>query len=139
MTLAEVRKAIGDPRAYLRGNAPEVPLRECAYLESTVPPKGLGFMFAKGRVVRIDVFEIGVRTASSAGVGDTEEKIKQLYPGRITVEPHHYNVEKGHYLNYAPTNPAERGYGMVFETDGERVTAFRVGTTAAIALVEGCS
>ena len=79
-----------------------------------------------------------MRTVSGAGVGDTEEKIKKLYPAQITIEPHHYDPEKGHYLNYWPKD-GKHEYGMVFETDGEKVTSFRVGTNAAIALVEGCS
>jgi hypothetical protein len=138
MSLAEVRLALNDPRANLSGNAPAVPLTECAYLESNSGPEQLGFMFAQGRVVRIDVFKMGIRTASSVGVGDTEDKIKQLYRGRITIEPHHY-IEKGHYLIYSPKEPADSGLGMVFETDGEKVDSFRTGTLSAIALVEGCS
>ena len=96
-------------------------------------------MFVKGRVVRVDVTKVGIRTASGAGVGDTENKIKQSYPGRITIEAHHYLPEKGHYLDYSPKDTVERKYGIVFETDGEKVTSFRAGTQAAIALVEGCS
>jgi len=96
-------------------------------------------MFAKGRVVRIDVLGVGIRTASGAGVGDSEEKIKKLYPGLITVELHHYLPENGHYLNYSPADDLDHGYGMVFETEQNKVTSFRTGTLAAIALVEGCS
>jgi hypothetical protein len=139
MPLIEVRRVLRDPQAFLSGNDPEVPLDECAYLESKQLPKGLGLMFRKGIVVRIDIFEKGIRTASGAEVGDREDKIKRLYPGRITVEPHHYDPENGHYLNYTPIDPAERDYGIVFETENGVVTTFRVGTQAAIALVEGCS
>jgi hypothetical protein len=138
MSLVEVRRILADPLARLEANTPEVPLNTCAYLNSKAIPKGLGFMFAKGRVVRIDVFKAGIRTASGAGVGDTEDRIRSLYSGRITVAPHHYDPQ-GHYLNYSPGDTAEREFGMVFETDGERVTSFRTGTLAAIALVEGCS
>jgi hypothetical protein len=113
-------------------------LNKCAYLESKRVPQGLGFMFAGGRVVRIDVSRAGIRTATGVGVGDTEERIKQLYPGRITVEPHPYEPQ-GHYLNYSPAGDDERQYGIVFETDGARETSFRTGILAAIALVEGCS
>ena len=138
MTLSEARRVLEDRAAHLEGNAPEVALDACAYLQSKSIPEHIGFMFAKGRVVRIDVYGAGIRAASGAGAGDTEEKIKQLYPGQITIEPHHYNSEKGHYLNYFPKD-AKREYGIVFETDGERVTSFRAGMSAAIALVEGCS
>ena len=95
-------------------------------------------MFARGRIVRVDVWKPGIRTLSGAGVGDTEEKIKQLYPAQIEIEPHPYLPENGHYLNYWPKN-GSRQFGIVFETEGERVTSFRVGTHAAIALIEGCS
>lgn len=136
--LATVRRILKDPAAHLEGNEPLAPLNECAYLESKSIPEHLGIMIARGRVVRIDVFAPGISTRNGASVGDTEERIKQLYPGQITVEPHHYLAESGHYLNYFPGKP-KRAYGMVFETDGNIVTSFRVGTREAIALVEGCS
>jgi hypothetical protein len=138
MTLAEVRGALGDRSAYLRGNEPEVPLTECAYVVSDLLPAGLGFMFEQGRVVRIDVYEPGIKTASGAEVGTTEAEILRKYPGRITVEGHQY-VSGGHYLTYRPFDTVDKQYEVVFETDGVRVTSFRTGTLAAVALVEGCS
>ena len=138
MSLAEVRRVLGDPRARLEGITPEE-LDSCAYLKSGVVPKHLGFMFAKGRVVRIDVSGAGIRTASGAGVGDTEDRIKQQYPNRIRVEPHHYLPETGHYLIYSPQDASDSPFGMVFETEAGKVASFRVGTQDAIALVEGCS
>jgi hypothetical protein len=140
MSLGEVRRSLSDPRARLvDGPDPAEPLSECAYLESAAVPEGIAFMFAKGRVVRIDVFKTGFLTASGAGVGDSEEKIKRLYPGRITVEPHPYSSETGHYLNYLPAQDFDRGYGMVFETEANKVRSFRTGTLTAVALIEGCS
>ena len=65
-------------------------------------------------------------------------KIKGLYQGRVRVEPHHYLPETSHYLKYISVDRADRNYGMVFETEHEGVTSFRVGTRSAIALVEGC-
>ena len=139
MSLAQVRRELADPTAYLEGNEPDVPLNACAYLHSKTLQGDPGFMFAKGRVVRIDVSSVGIRTASGAGVGDTEAKIKELYAGRITLEPHKYDPENGHYLNYSPADKIDSKYGMVFETDNGIVTSFRVGAIAAIGLVEGCS
>jgi len=138
MSLADVRRVLGDPRARLEGNTPEVPLEECGYLRSRSLPKELGLMFAHGRVVRIDVYGRGIRSVNGVGVGDTEEKVKGVYRGHITVEPHPYEGPSGHYLRYSP--PAgHKGYGMIFETDGTKVTSLRVGTLAAVALIEGCS
>lgn len=136
MSLGEVRVALGDPRARVDGNDPNLAVSPCAWLKSKAIPKNIEFMFANGRVVRIDVNEPGIRAESGAEVGDSEDKIKRLYPNRIAVEPHKY-LETGHYLNYSPVEDSDR-YGMVFETDKNKVTSFRTGTLAAIALVEGC-
>jgi hypothetical protein len=134
MSLAQVRSALGDRRASLRTY--EDSTDTCAYLESSALPKPLGIMFQRGIVVRADVFEPGIRTAGGAGVGDTEERIKKLYKGHITVETAFYDPG-GHFLDYEPA--AGSDVGIVFETDGSKVTSYRAGTKAAIALVEGCS
>jgi len=131
MPLVEVLRVLGDPTARLEGNVPEVPLENCAYLSSKRLPKGLGLMFAKGRVVRIDIYEGLIKTASGAGIGDTEDRILRLYLGRIRVEGHHYDPD-GHYLNYSTVDSIDKDYGMVFETDGKKVTSFRTGTVEAI-------
>jgi hypothetical protein len=136
MSLNEVRRALGDSKAQLSGNEPDVPLRECAYLDSSKMPAGIALMFAGGRLVRIEVSDGPTKTATGIGIGDSEERIKRVYPGRIKVEPHVY-VDDGHYLSYLPNDRAK--IGIVFETEGQKVASFRVGTLAAIALVEGCS
>jgi len=140
MSLAAVRRALGDPAAFLAGQSINEPAQldaECAYLSSRSVPKNLVFMFSRGLVIRIDVRGSGIRTASGAEVGDTEDSITRLYPGRITVAPHKY-IEGGHYLNYRAVDRVDHEYGMVFETESGRVTRFRTGTLAGVALVEGC-
>jgi hypothetical protein len=141
MSIDEVRGVIQDAKAFLAYGSmdPEPDDSECAYLQSIRIPKQLGLMFQNGKLVRIDVDERGIRTASGAQVGDSESRIKKLYPNRIKVEPHHYIPESGHYLNYLPFDRTDKDYGIVFETNNGMVTSFRVGTLAAIALVEGCS
>lgn len=132
MTLPEVRRIFHDNDARLAG--PDE-ADECAYFESAKTPKGLGIMFSRGRVVRIDVYKPGIRTATGIGVGDTEDEVKRKYPEHLKVEPHPYNPETGHYLIYN----ANGDLGMIFETDENKVTSFRTGTISAIALIEGCS
>jgi hypothetical protein len=139
MTISDVRRALDDPQAHLAWVGREPDTSECAYLQSSSIPKPLGLMFQKGRLVRIEVREPGVRTASGAGVGDTEDKIKRLYSGRLKIEPHKYLPEKGHYLRYIPVDHADTPYELLFETDGSRVITYRTGTGEAVALVEGCS
>jgi len=140
MSLPEVRKAIADPSAKLVWLEPEDPsgVNGCSYLESKALPAKVGIMFNKQRVVRVDIDEGSkFRTASGVGIGDTEERIKAAYRGQIRVEPHHYT--DGHYLIYTPTDKADRGFGMLFETEAGRVSTFRIGLMDAVVLVEGCA
>jgi hypothetical protein len=139
MAIGEVRRALNDPAASLYVSDPANPLGEngCTYLESRAVPPDVGVLLERKRVVRIDVYA-KFRTASGAGVGDSEDRIRGLYPGRITVETHRYDPN-GHYLIFTAADRADQPYGLVFETDGKVVTQYRSGLRHAIAWAEGCS
>lgn len=78
MSVASIRRILGERRARLSGNEPYVPLNNCAYLSSKALPKGLGLMFANYPLVRIDVSEGPTRNKSGIGIGDAEEKVKHV-------------------------------------------------------------
>ena len=137
MSLEQVRRVLRKPKAGFQPHAP-VDANVCAYLELEAAPTGVSIMFAGGRVVRIDIHKPGIRTASGAEVGDSEKRINNLYKERLSKERHHY-LEGGYYLRYSPSGGADKGYGIVFETDGMKVTSYRIGKDNAIGLVEGCS
>jgi hypothetical protein len=140
MSIAEVRRILNDETAsliYWEDPAPDN--FECAYLESAKKPKDLGLMFQNGYLVRIDVHKREIQAASGARVGDSEERIKELYPGQIKVEPHDHISKSGRYLIYKPADSKDQNYGMIFETYNGSVTSFRTGTEAAITLSEGCN
>lgn len=111
---------------------------ECRY----VNPRGMkniGMMVSRDRIVRIDMYGgSSIRTFKGAGIGDSEARIKSLYPGKIEVSQHHYNP-KGHYLTLVPKDAADRAYRIVFETDGRKVTNYRAGKLPDVEFVEGCS
>lgn len=109
---------------------------DCRHAHPEKGPKGVAFMFVGGRIARVEVDEPGVRTAAGAQVGDTEARIKSLYPG-IKSEPHHY--EDGHYLIYTPKDAKQKKYRLIFETNGKTVTRYRAGALPAIEWIEGCS
>jgi hypothetical protein len=136
MKVDEVRRILNDPKAKIE--TPSDDPEECGYLVTKTIPKDMGLMIVDGRLVRIEIRESGIRTASGAGVGDTEARVKELYKGRILTEPHHYTGPEGHYLRYIPTDPGDRNYELLFETDGQKVLEYRVGTKEAVAFVEGC-
>jgi len=95
-------------------------------------------MVEQGKISRIDVDSgTAIATAAGARIGDTEERIKSLYPGQVTVQPHKYT--DGHYLVVTPADAADKDFRIVFETDGNKVTRYRSGKIPSVQYVEGCS
>ena len=134
MTLSEAAAAGG--RQF---GEPQMGSEECDYFlfaDDTVRGSA-HFMVVSGQIARVDVNDSTIRTAEGARVGDTEERIMQLYPGRVTVQPHKYS--DGHYLVVAPAAPADSGRNIIFETDGRVVTTYRAGRMPEVEYVEGCS
>ncbi|WP_413172316.1 hypothetical protein [Anabaena azotica] len=126
------------------------PSDSCYYLEAEGDIKGISFMVTKDEaksrqkyitsdvIARVDIDDPRVTTVSGAKIGDTEARIKSLYPGQIKVTPHNY-VQNGHYLTLIPKDKADQNYRVVFETDGQRVTRYRSGKLPEVEFVEGCS
>lgn len=69
---------------------PEMNSQPCDYVAVEGRPS-VASMIIDGRIARLDVRQQGtVKTAEGAGIGDTEERIHALYPGRVEVQPHKY-------------------------------------------------
>ena len=105
---------------------------ECVYAKPLERPAGVLVMLVDGTVTRIDVIDSATPTAAGARVGDSEARVKELYPA-ARVQPHKYT--DGHYL-VVDTAPERR---LIFETDGMKVTRFRAGALPSVDWVEGCS
>lgn len=98
----------------------------------------LWFMVTNGSIARVDVGTQDITTFSGAKVGDSEAKIKSLYPGKIETEPHKY-VSGGNYLTFVPKDKADKNYRVIFETDAQgKVTSFRAGKLPEVQYIEGC-
>lgn len=129
MTAAEARTALG------LGASTSPAVEGCAYLAGTANTRlHANVMLTSDTVVRIDVLDTLLRTNEGARVGDSEARIKQLYAGRVTVQPHKY-TSGGHYL--VVTTPDNARNRLVFETDGRVVTRYRVGREPEVEQVEG--
>ncbi|MGA2235151.1 MAG: hypothetical protein ABSG23_06730 [Terriglobales bacterium] len=102
----------------------------CFYVTATKHPQ-VSFMIENRRLVRLDVDKSGVATTEGVQVGDSEERVKQVYGPRLKVEPHHYT--DGHYLTLRNGD-----YGIRFETDQGKVSTFYAGTFETIQYIEGC-
>ena len=135
MTVAEASKAAGTKLVGEPG--PDTP--SCWLVKPQGEPKDIGFMVTNKRISRVDVWKNkSITTLSGAKIGDTESRIKSLYPGQIQVTPHKY-VEGGHDLIFIPKDAVDKNYRLLFETDGKRVTRFRSGKLPEVEFVEGCS
>jgi hypothetical protein len=122
----------------------------CYYISGEGDLNGVSFMVTKDEtksrdkyatsdvIARIDIDNPKITTVSGAKVGDTEARIKSLYPGQIKVTPHTYNGPQANYLTFVPKNKAEQNYRVIFETDGQRVTRYRVGKLPEVEYIEGC-
>lgn len=107
----------------------------CYYASPEKGYEGVAFMMSGSRVVRIDVRSGRYATDRGARVGDSEARIKRLYGGEYKVSRHKY-FEAGRYIEVA----AKGGrYLLIFETNGGRVTSYRVGRPEQVGYVEGCS
>jgi hypothetical protein len=109
----------------------------CDHPRSARFPAGVLVMVQGRRVVRVEVDSGAVATAEGARIGDTEARIQQLYPGRVTVQPHKYT--DGHYLVVRPAAASDTTHLLVFETDGRVVQRFRAGQKPQVEYVEGCA
>lgn len=106
---------------------------ECTYAATPSLP-GMYLMLVKGVVVRIDVDKGDYTTPEGAKLGDSEKTIKKLYP-KAEIEGQKY-VPEGHYIT---VRSSDKRHALLFETDGKKVTAFRVGRMPEIEWVEGCN
>lgn len=112
---------------------------QCDYVYPAVGagvPENVGVMVVKGKVVRIDVDTGAVTTDDGAKIGDTEDRIKNIYGDDVKVTPHKYN-EGWHYMTVLGDS-ASAGKAIVFETDGRKVTRYRAGELPEVQWVEGC-
>ena len=132
MTIAEATAALGGALV-VPANADT---SGCDYVQWRGAPPGVMVMVDEHRVARVDVDSAGVATAAGARVGDSEERVKGLYPGRVVVSPHKY--EDGNYLTVTP-DASDTTYAIVFETSKGRVTRYRAGRRPQVEYVEGCS
>ena len=114
-------------------------LENCWYVKPQGGPRDISFMVIEGQIARVDIYGNNrITTVRGAKIGDSEDRIKSLYPGQIRVTPHEY-VQGGHYLTFVPRDASDRQYRIVFETDGRRVKHIRAGRLPEVEYVEGCA
>ena len=132
MTVAEARAAV--PAFSVAASRDST---ACTYAKTDGLPPGVMVMVEGGKVVRVEVRRGTIATSTGARIGDSEDRIKTLYPGQVAVTPHKYT--SGHYLTVVPASGADAAYRIIFETDGKKVVNYRAGQMPQVEYVEGCS
>jgi hypothetical protein len=133
MSIAEASSALGVPL----GLPDDVDAAACSYLRWPGGPEGVSVMVEHLSVARVDVRSGTVATEAGARIGDSDERIRRLYAGRVTASPHKYT--EGQYLTVTPASPADSAFRLIFETEAGRVTRYRSGRLPQVEYVEGCS
>lgn len=108
---------------------------DCYYATPKGDFKGIAFMMTGTRIVRIDVESGNYSTDRGAKIGDSEAQIKRLYRGEYKISRHKY-FATGRYIEVEIKGGR---YSIIFETDGKRVTTYRVGRPEQVGYVERCS
>ena len=92
-------------------------------------------MVVEEKVSRFDIDdqELKIETEAGVGIGSTKKEVLKAYP-EIKVSPHPYIAPEGEYLEVKLPN----GNGIIFETDHDIVTSFRLGSYPALGYIEGC-
>lgn len=132
MTVAQVSKALGTKLVS------DGPINDpaCHYMRPEPAVEGLWFMISKDHVVRVDVLAAGVTTKSGLGVGNSEDRVKDVLGSAVEVTPHKYLAPDGNYLTVWS---ADRKAAVRFETLQGEVTSFYAGRIPEVENVEGCS
>ncbi|MEP7324746.1 MAG: hypothetical protein ABI836_02255, partial [Gemmatimonadota bacterium] len=121
MTPAEAQTAGSRPLTSINPGS-----EECDFVQvQGDTTRGVQFMVVAGQIARVDIDDSAISTNHGIRIGDSEAKVQEAYPGRVTVTPHKY--VDGHYLTIAPETPADSTFRVIFETDGTRVTTYRSG------------
>ena len=133
MTLDEAQEAAG---AALVTEGPREP--SCFLAAPAEGPAGVSFLFADGRVERVDIAAPPIATRSGAKVGSTEAQITELYGDQIEVQAR-ADGQPGNNLVFVPRDEADQDFRLIFTTDGTTVTSYRAGRVPQVLAPTGCS
>lgn len=110
----------------------------CIYYTALNSDRDVSFMLFEGRLVRIDIYSRKTETLSSLRVGDSTERIKQIYNGSLKVISHPNNPD-GELLSLHSSAQAFNNYRIVFEANNGIVTNYRLGLLPYVNWLDGCT
>ena len=130
MTLHDAQVAAGSQFT------PITPVGHCFLVVPEAGQAGLTFWVVAGTVERVDVDTRTITTRSGAGIGDTEDRIRELFGERIhtTALPD----GSGNLLAYVPKDVADATYRVMFLSNGLQITRVWAGRLPWAEEIGGC-
>ncbi|HEX7095435.1 MAG TPA: hypothetical protein VF183_06100 [Acidimicrobiales bacterium] len=126
MTVAEAERAAG---ARLVPDETFVGGPSCSVVRPEPGPSGVTFTVANGRIERVDIRPPStIGTRSGARIGTTVAQLRELFGDQLRASQSQPSA-----YEFVPRDEADAAFRVVFETDGDTVTAFRAGRVALVA------
>jgi hypothetical protein len=116
---------------------PVSPIGECYRATPDAAPDGITFWIVDGTVERVDIDTTEITTRSGAGIGDTEDRIREMFGERIVSSP--MPDGSGNLLAYVPRDESDKAFRVMFVSDGSTIVRFWSGRLPwAEILIGGC-
>ena len=115
---------------------PVTPIGHCYLVIPDDAPPGITFWVVAGTVERVDVDTRTITTRSGAGIGHTEDRIREMFGERIhtTLLPD----GSGNLLAYVPKDVADATYRVMFLSNGVQITRLWAGRLPWAEELGGC-
>ncbi len=108
----------------------------CKDVQPIGGPKNLWFMVNDGSIAVAYVRNPAIKTLRGAKIGDSESKIRSMYPGQL--KPAESLSLSMKNLQFVPKDADDRNYRIVFSFRKGNLVGFRSGRLPEVLWVEGC-
>lgn len=108
----------------------------CRHVQPIGGPKGLSFMVNDGTIAVAYANDSEIKTLRGAQVGDSESKIRSVYPGQL--KPAESVSSRTKVLQFVPKDAEDRNYRIVFSFRQGKLVNFRSGRLPEVLWIEGC-
>ena len=115
---------------------PVTPTGHCFLVVPEAGQAGLTFWVVAGTVERVDVDTRTITTRSGAGIGDTEERVREMFGERIRTTP--LPDGSGNLLAYIPKDVQDATYRVMFLSNGLQITRMWAGRLPWAEELGGC-
>ncbi|MEC9395702.1 MAG: hypothetical protein VYA89_07600 [Actinomycetota bacterium] len=116
--------------------SPVTPVGHCFLVVPEAGQAGLTFWVVAGTVERVDVDTRTITTRSGAGIGNTEERIREMFGERIHTTP--LPDGSGNLLAYVPKDVQDATYRVMFLSNGVQITRMWAGRLPWVEELGGC-